>query len=119
MIIVSQERNGIINFESFNVVAIDKSNSTFKIIAMTDGMKIKIAEYETEKRAKEVLKEIIEKNFGRAIIQYKYPTPRNKQVDDAEFIKEMDSRFSIITGDYDMEIKNLSNDNMVYYMPKE
>lgn len=61
MIIVSQDKNSIINFNRTQKIwiddnVLDKTNTTFEICA--DGETL--GEYATEERAKEVLKEIIE-----------------------------------------------------------
>ncbi len=61
MIIVGQERKTIINLERINFFNIEEAdNNKFNIlINYGDDMEGIIATYETEKRAKEVLQEII------------------------------------------------------------
>lgn len=60
MIIVSQDKKSIHNFNNIISIQIEKSNSTFKLIvydAINDCTPL--GEYATEERAKEVLEEII------------------------------------------------------------
>ncbi|MCI6189886.1 MAG: hypothetical protein MR691_08095 [Clostridium sp.] len=66
MIVLSQDKNKAINLN--NVLAIwidkdvlDKTESFFTIEVETDGSNIELGRYNQEKRAKEVLKEIINK----------------------------------------------------------
>lgn len=58
MLIVSQEKDAIINFNNIaNLVVIE--NNIVSICNIEESTGITIAEYKTEKRAKEVLQEII------------------------------------------------------------
>lgn len=62
MIIVDQDKNNVINYDNVKSLwiddnVLDKTNTTFYINADDDFL----GEYETEERAKEVLKEIVEK----------------------------------------------------------
>lgn len=62
MIIVSQDKDNVINYDNVKRLwiddnVLDKTNTTFYINADDDFL----GEYETEERAKEVLKEIVEK----------------------------------------------------------
>lgn len=62
MIIVSQDKNNVINYDNVKSLwiddnVLDKTNTTFYINADEDFL----GEYETEERAKEVLQEIISK----------------------------------------------------------
>lgn len=62
MIIVSQDKNNVINYDNVKSLWIednilDETNTTFYINADEDFL----GEYETEERAKEVLQEIISK----------------------------------------------------------
>lgn len=61
MIIVSQDKAIIINFDSLDYVC--KNDDVPVLYAkMNDGSEIQIGEYATEERAKEVLEEIVEQN---------------------------------------------------------
>lgn len=62
MIIVSQDKDNVINYDNVTSLwiddnVLDKTNTTFYINADEDFL----GEYETEERAKEVLQEITEK----------------------------------------------------------
>ncbi len=62
MIIVSQDKDNVINYDNVKSLwiddnVLDKTNTTFYINADDDFL----GEYETEERAKEVLQEIVEK----------------------------------------------------------
>ena len=75
MIIVSQDREGIvkriINFDNFGVLGLDEGDYTSILVEDT----IKIGEYQTEERAKEVLQEIINyfKEDGYIPMVYEMP----------------------------------------------
>lgn len=65
MIIISQDKNGILNFDNILEIWIDsnildKTEPAFTINAETDSTVIKIGNYATKERAKEVLAEITE-----------------------------------------------------------
>ncbi len=66
MIIVSQNKNEIVNFENMNNIIIEnydfKDKHFQRINAKTDGDYFVLGDYKTEERAKEVLKEIIQKS---------------------------------------------------------
>lgn len=64
MVIISQNKNRIINFDNILEIWIDsnildKTEPVFIINAETDGTVIEIGNYATEERAKEVLQEIV------------------------------------------------------------
>lgn len=66
MVIISQNKNRIINFDNILEIWIDsnildKTEPAFTINAETDSTAIKIGNYATEERAKEVLAEIVQK----------------------------------------------------------
>ena len=62
MIIVSQDKDEIVNFDNIGKIYIDYSNGNYEV-SCTDikGCYLtRLGEYKTEERAKEVLQEIIE-----------------------------------------------------------
>ena len=59
MLILSQDKTNIINFDNVKWICIDSSDNTVNINIDYVG-NVPIAEYKTEERAKEVLQEIIE-----------------------------------------------------------
>ena len=58
MIIVSQDKDLIVNFDNTTVIGIAQNNSKEIDSITVNGEEQFLAEYETEERAKEVLKEI-------------------------------------------------------------
>ncbi len=61
MIIISQDKDLIINFDNVTVIGIAQSDEKEIDSITVDGEEQFLAEYKTEKRAKEVLQEIINK----------------------------------------------------------
>ena len=65
MLIVSQDKDTITNFNNVDILGIgdpvDDNKNKFKMIVNTESDSYVIAKYETEERAKEVLQEIIKK----------------------------------------------------------
>lgn len=61
MIIVSQDRDLIINFDNVTVIGIAQNNSKEIDSITVDKEEQYLGEYKTEERAKEVLQEIISK----------------------------------------------------------
>lgn len=62
MIIVNQDKKAIHNFDNISRIQIEESNSTYKLIVYDQiHDRDNLGEYETEKRAKEVLEEIAER----------------------------------------------------------
>lgn len=60
MIIVSQDRDLIINFDNVTVIGIAQNNSKEIDSITVDKKEQYLGEYKTEERAKEVLQEIVE-----------------------------------------------------------
>lgn len=61
MIIVSQDKDNIINFDntvSIGIEYLGSNTSSKRISAETLGTSVRLGDYKTEERAKEVLKEI-------------------------------------------------------------
>lgn len=81
MIIVSQDKDTITNFNNVDILGIgdpvDDNEGKFKMIVNTESDSYVIAKYETEERAKEVLQEIIKKcqnnRNGMCYIVYEMP----------------------------------------------
>lgn len=57
MLILSQDRNGIVNFTNITSILVENKEL---IARVTNGHKATLGEYNTIERAKEVLQEIIE-----------------------------------------------------------
>lgn len=58
MIIVSQDRTEIVNFNNIKNICIDTNETCKKIIVLEPMMSICLGSYKTEERAKEVLQDI-------------------------------------------------------------
>ena len=79
MIIVSQDKNIVVNFDNVANINIEKcynestrkDDFTFDILVfiVSSGL-VRIGKYATEERAKEVLQEIILTYTGEAIVEY-------------------------------------------------
>lgn len=61
MIIVSQDKRKIVNFDNIYYIDYYKIDGTYEIDANTDKDSISLGYYKTEERAKEVLQEIMKK----------------------------------------------------------
>ena len=57
MLILSQDKNGIVNLTNITSILVENKEL---IARVTNGHKATLGEYDTEERAKEVLQEIIE-----------------------------------------------------------
>ena len=90
MIIVSQDKTDLINFDNISWLYIEPNDFTINI-ALKYGDSISIAKYKTQERAKEVLQEIVQ-----AIVD-------NRKLEDAKDL----FGYSIIPS------------NTLYVMPKE
>lgn len=75
MIIVSQDKDAIVNFDRTQNIwidsnVLDKTNTTFDIVADDEAL----GSYETEKRAKEILQEIAERYGNWKNLEYGQPS---------------------------------------------
>lgn len=95
MIIVSQDKNKIINFD--NIVHIFISGNSISYGVMSDTGANDLGTYKTQERAKEVLQEIINKYSSYL---------------------QLNGGPAIMKGDIDIQ-PNIFNIPKVYYMPKE
>ena len=59
MIIVSQDKNSIINFNNISFIEIEKTDDKYELYFETNDMRGEIGVYATEDRAEEVLREMI------------------------------------------------------------
>ena len=78
MIIVSQDKSTIVNFDNVEIIwiddnVLDKTEPMFKINADTGETGVELGEYKTEERAKEVLAEIVRVLDDELIISYYMP----------------------------------------------
>lgn len=77
MVIISQSEKEIVNFEQVATIIFDEmDNDIWKIKAYyISGKNTPLGKYKTEKRAKEVLKEIVYKYTEYASVQNKFGDP--------------------------------------------
>lgn len=106
MIIVSQDKDGIINFE--NVVAIrlmtnlEDNKRNMIAIDTINGERYSVSKYDTEERAKEVLKEIVQLFIEEEMLHINKSSLNNlDELAEPKYILRPVSR------------------NKVFYMPKE
>ena len=60
MIIVSQDKNSVVNYDNVEIIGIDRNNKKQIACGFAEGS-MSLGEYATEERAKEVLQEIVSK----------------------------------------------------------
>ena len=60
MIIVSQDKNSVVNYDNVEIIGIDRNNKKQIACGFAEGS-MSLGEYKTEERAKEVLQEIVSK----------------------------------------------------------
>lgn len=96
MIIVSQDRTRMVNFERVEILGIDLDNRKQIGVSFSKG-DLCLGTYKTEERAKEVLQEIINKYSSYL---------------------QLNGGPAIMKGDIDIQ-PNIFNIPKVYYMPKE
>lgn len=110
MVIVSQDRDWIFNFDNTTSIGIDEEN-TLKVISIAGKWNI-LGSYKTRERAKEVLQEIVKAYKGKILIQLQGQVPENVM----EEINENNKNDTIY---YDLrsEVKQLTK--VIYEMPQE
>lgn len=80
MIIINQDKDLIVNFDNVNAIGLNKDNAAQIVSTTSNGDKQKLGLYESEERAKEVLKEII-KRYNKALITINRGTGQQKFYD--------------------------------------
>lgn len=118
MIIVNQNNTEFVNFENIMSICITNCDEDgFGVFAAcivgVDDIYRELGIYETEERAQEIFKEIIEAYKGKTIIQIKSQIPQKELFETNEVHKEK----NIVFLDETAEVKQQKNN--VYYMPKE
>ena len=114
MLIVSQDKKEIVNFDSgfcLNIL----TGATKQVINI-DGHKI--GEYKTEERAKEILEEIVKCKTGIFAVLYERPMCNGEKIEKAKLNKKMLDRLNNVVIDSGEKIETLQG-TKVYYMPEE
>lgn len=115
MLIVSQDQKEIINFDyGFNLSIL--TGQTKQIISI-DGHKI--AEYKTEERAKEVLKEIVKNYKSKVLLKYNGLVCNEHEKLLMKKYKNIIEDSPILVNDERKEFQYIPCQNNVYYMPEE
>lgn len=123
MIIVSQIKDAIINFDNVTIISYEHSPSyrnPYVICARYyDSDYVRIGFYKTEERAKEVLQEII-KIMSKPKVLLKANRPlKSEDLDDARKQLE-DKKIAFVVASSDFDAIQLNNENtIVYEMPEE
>lgn len=108
MIIVSQDKTKIVNFDNLTQIYItqdEEETATFIRYETVDSLYDDLGEYKTEERAKEVLQEIIDTYTRKILINNN--TKQQPILDDLVYRVPIDSNIQYI------------DTNIVYEMPKE
>lgn len=108
MIIVSQDKDKIVNFDNLTQIYItrdEEETATFIRYETVDSLYDDLGEYKTEERAKEVLREIIDTYTRKILINNN--TKQQPILDDLVYRVPIDSNIQYI------------DTNIVYEMPKE
>ena len=119
MILVSQDKDVIINFDNIvNLVVINNTIVSIGNVEETTG--ITIAEYETEKRAKEVLKEIIKKVNNQKFLLKPKVKVKQETIEAAKAYFERINGIDLIVDDDNFEIIPIGNSAItIYEMPEK
>lgn len=122
MLIISQERKTIINFERINFLNIEEAdNSKFNIlINYGDDMEGIIATYETEDRAKEVLHDLLKSMNKQKFLMKPKINVEQKTIEAAKDYFENINGIDLIIDDNNFEIIPINKDNtIIYEMPEK
>lgn len=122
MLIISQERKTIINFERINFLNIEEAdNSKFNIlINYGDDMEGIIATYETEDRAKEVLHDLLKSMNKQKFLMKPKINLDQKTIEAAKDYFENINGIDLIIDDNNFEIIPINKDNtIIYEMPEK
>ena len=115
MIIVSQNKKVIINFNNVTGIQVEDKNIFVQVVNKDSPI---IGQYETEKRAKEVLHEIIKNYECKLLIDFKGCLNQNDEKSIRRFYNKMLNESNVITTDENMDIQYIPHKS-IYYMPEE
>ena len=122
MVIISQERRTIVNFENINFLNIEKAenNKVNILINYADDEEGIIATYKDEKRAKEVLQDLLKyMNKQKFLMKPKIKT-KKEIIKAAKVYFENINGIDLIIDDNNFEIIPINKDNtIIYEMPEK
>lgn len=128
MVIVSQDKTMILNYKNIETIGIGNplDNDEGKFIILVDTVsdnQYKIAQYDTEERAKEVLQELLQKmNYKKYLLKPKAKKVNLDQrtIEAAKKYFERINEIKLIIDDDKFEIVPIgNNDTIIYEIPKE
>lgn len=122
MLVISQEGKTIINFKRINFLNIEESdNNKFNIlINYGDDMEGIIATYETEERAKEVLRNLLKSMNKQKFLMKPKINLDQKTIEAAKVYFENINGIDLIIDDNNFEIIPINKDNtIIYEMPEK
>lgn len=122
MLIISQEGKTIINFKRINFLNIEEAdNNKFNIlINYGDDMEGIIATYETEERAKEVLRDLLKSMNKQKFLMKPKINLDQKTTEAAKVYFENINGIDLIIDDNNFEIIPINKDNtIIYEMPEK
>jgi hypothetical protein len=122
MVIIGQEDKTIINFKRINFLNIEEAdNNKFNIlINYGNDMEGIIATYETEERAKEVLRDLLKSMKKQRFLMKTRISIEQQVIEAAKIYFERINGIDLIIDDNNFEIIPINKDNtIIYEMPEK
>lgn len=123
MIIVSQDKEDIINFNNCISLSIKieefKDNAGYMILATTNSYQGCIAIYKSKERAKEVLHEITKNYESKLLINFKGLLNNEHEKDIMKKYNSLSENTSVLVSDDRKDFQYIPCQKNVYYMPEE
>ncbi|HJJ11256.1 MAG TPA: hypothetical protein OIM49_05895 [Clostridiaceae bacterium] len=122
MVIIGQEDKTIINFKRINFLNIEEAdNNKFNIlINYGNDMEGIIATYETEERAKEVLRDLLKSMKKQRFLMKPRISIEQQVIEAAKIYFERINGIDLIIDDNNFEIIPINKDNtIIYEMPEK
>lgn len=122
MVIIGQEDKTIINFKRINFLNIEEAdNNKFNIlINYGNDMEGIIATYETEERAKEVLRDLLKSMKKQRFLMKPRISVEQQVIEAAKIYFERINGIDLIIDDNNFEIIPINKDNtIIYEMPEK
>lgn len=122
MVIIGQEDKTIINFKRINFLNIEEAdNNKFNIlINYGNNMEGIIATYETEERAKEVLRDLLKSMKKQRFLMKPRISIEQQVIEAAKIYFERINGIDLIIDDNNFEIIPINKDNtIIYEMPEK
>ena len=119
MVIVSQDKDIIINYSNVEMIGLDPDNKKEIFCTFSEGAE-KVGTYKTEERAKEVLQDILKKvNSQKYLLKPKVRVPKDMIKDAKKYFEKLNG-IELIVNDNIFDIVPVGNNQeVIYEMPKE